>query len=305
MKITATKLSKWYGQVIGVNNCTFTVEPGVTGFLGPNGAGKTTLLRLMTGQLKSSTGTVKIDGEPVWNNHRLFESIGYCPEVDAFWRHLTGWDFVFSLLRIHGYDRAEAAERAERAISTVGMMDDRHKRIGGYSKGMRQRIKLAQAIAHDPRILFLDEPLNGMDPVGRHETIERIRRFGEEGRTVVVSSHILHEVEEMTDTILLVNHGRLLAEGNIYEIRRLIDTHPLQVTIQCDEIDVLMTHLVRFDDVQSVQFDRSRSRLTVETNRPDEFHRRLPGIVLDNNIHVQSLWSPDENLEAVFDYLVR
>ncbi len=305
MNIEAQKLSKWYGQVIGVNNCTFTIGPGVTGFLGPNGAGKTTLLRLMTGQLKPSKGAVTIDGEPVWNNHLLFDSIGYCPEVDAFWQFLTGWDFVVSLLRMHRFSPAEAAERAERAIETVGMLDERNRRVGGYSKGMRQRIKLAQAIAHDPQVLFLDEPLNGMDPVGRHATIKLIKRMGYEGKTVVVSSHILHEVEEMTDTILLVNHGRLLAQGNIYEIRRLIDTHPLQVTIQCAEIDVLMAHLVKYEDVQSVQFDRSRNRLTVETNRPDEFHRRLPGIILENNIHVQSLWSPDENLEAVFEYLVR
>jgi ABC-2 type transport system ATP-binding protein len=305
VNVEAQKLSKWYGQVIGVNNCTFTIAPGVTGFLGPNGAGKTTLLRLMTGLLKPSKGTVTIDGEPVWNNHRLFDSIGYCPEVDAFWRFLTGWDFVVSLLRMHGCSPAEAAERAERAIGIVDMLDDRNKRVGGYSKGMRQRIKLAQAIAHDPQVLFLDEPLNGMDPVGRHATIKLIKRMGSEGKTVVVSSHILHEVEEMTDTILLVNHGRLLAEGNIYEIRRLIDTHPLQVTIQCAEIDVLMAHLVKYEDVQSVQFDRSRNRLTVETNRPDEFYRRLPDIILNNDIHVQSLWSPDENLEAVFDYLVR
>ena len=144
-----------------------------------------------------------------------------------------------------------------------------------------------------------------MDPVGRRRTIDLIKRLGDEGRTVIVSSHILHEVEEMTDTILLINHGRLLAQGNIYEIRRLIDAHPLQVTIQCREIDVLMSKLAEYEDVQSVQFDRQRSRLTVETNRPDEFHQRLPRIILDNGIHVESLWSPDENLEAVFDYLVK
>jgi ABC-2 type transport system ATP-binding protein len=305
MRIEAEKLSKWYGQVIGVNNLTFSFEPGVTGFLGPNGAGKSTLLRLLTGQLKPSTGDVTVGGQRVWNNHRLFASIGYCPEEDAFWRYLTGWDFVFSLLCMHGYAKAEARRRAEAAIGAVDMMGDRDRRIGGYSKGMRQRIKLAQAIAHDPEILFLDEPLNGMDPVGRRCAIDMIKRMGKEGRTVIVSSHILHEVEEMTDTILLLNHGRLLAEGNIYEIRRLIDTHPLQVTIQCDGIDILMSRLVEFEDVQSVQFDRSRGRLTVETNRPDEFHGRLPGIILENGIEVQSLSSPDENLEAVFDYLVR
>jgi ABC-2 type transport system ATP-binding protein len=305
MRIEAEKLSKWYGQVIGVNNLTFEVGPGVTGFLGPNGAGKTTLLRLLTGQLRPSTGSVTIDGGPIWNNHRLFASIGFCPEEDAFWPYLTGWDFVFSLLRMHGYADAEARERTERAIRIVAMTDARDRRIGGYSKGMRQRIKVAQAISHDPELIFLDEPLNGMDPVGRKNTIDLIKRMGSEGRTIVVSSHILHEVEEMTDTILLINHGRLIAEGNIYEIRRLIDTHPLQVTIQCDEIDILMSRLVEFEDVQSVQFDRARGRLTVETNRPDEFHRRLPGIILEKGIHVESLWSPDENLEAVFDYLVR
>jgi ABC-2 type transport system ATP-binding protein len=305
VKIETEKLSKWYGQVIGVNNLTFKIEPGVTGFLGPNGAGKTTLLRLLTGQLKPSTGWVAVDGEPVRNNHRLFAKIGFCPEEDAFWSYLSGWDFVISLLRMQGFTKVEAAERAEHALRQVGMLDDRNRRVGGYSKGMRQRIKLAQSIAHDPDILFLDEPLNGMDPMGRRNAIDLVKRLGRDGKTVIVSSHILHEVEEMTDTILLVNHGRLLAEGNIYEIRRLIDTHPLQVTIQCDRIDTLMSRLVEFEDVQSVQFDRARNRLTVETNRPDEFHGRLPGIVLENGIQVHSLWSPDENLEAVFDYLVR
>ena len=305
MRIEAAKLSKWYGQVIGVNNLTFSIGPGVTGFLGPNGAGKTTLLRLLTGQLKPSTGRITIDGEPVRNNHRLFASVGYCPENDAFWRYLTGWDFVYSLLRMQGYQKPEARERAERALRQVDMMEDRDRRVGGYSKGRRPRIKLAQGIAHDPEMLILDEPLNGMDPLGRRRAIDLVKQLGGEGRVIIVSSHILHEVEEMTDTILLVNHGRLLAEGNIYEIRRLIDTHPLQVTIQCERIDKLMSELVRFDDVQSVQFDRARSRLTVETNRPDDFHRRLPGIVLEQGIRVQSLWSPDENLEAVFDYLVR
>ena len=305
MRIGAEKLSKWYGQVIGVNNLTFSIEPGVTGFLGPNGAGKTTLLRLLTGQLRPSTGRVTIGGIRPWNNHRIFAQIGYCPEEDAFWKYLTGREYVNSLLRMHGLSRVKADECTEQAIRTVDMEQEQDRRIGGYSKGMRQRIKLAQAIAHEPEVLFLDEPLNGMDPVGRRRTIDLIKRMGYEGRTVVVSSHILHEVEEMTDTILLINHGRLLAQGNIYEIRRLIDSHPLQVTIQCREIDVLMSKLAEYEDVQSVQFDRQRSRLTVETNRPDEFHRRLPGIILKNDIHVESLWSPDENLEAVFDYLVK
>lgn len=305
MRIRAEHLSKWYGQVIGVNDLDFEIGPGVTGFLGPNGAGKTTLLRLMTGQLRPSQGAVSIEGEPVWNNHTLLRRVGYCPEADAFWGYLTGWEFVTSLLKIHGCGPDEASDSAERAIGLMDMREARDKRIAGYSKGMRQRIKVAQAIAHDPEVLFLDEPLNGMDPVGRRTTIELVERLGEMGKTVVVSSHILHEVEAMTDTILLIHHGRLLAEGNIYEIRRLIDTHPLQVTIRCNNVNVLTARLMEFEDVLSVHFDREQGQLTVETNRPDEFHRRLPDLALENGVKIHSLWSPDESLEAVFGYLVR
>lgn len=305
MNIEVRNLSKWYGQVIGVNNLEFTLKPGVTGFLGPNGAGKTTLLRLLTGQLKPSKGSLSIDGQSVWNNHSVLSFVGYCPEADAFWNYLSGWDFVFSAMRMHGFSKEEARERTQKTIHKMDMEEAQHKRIGGYSKGMRQRIKMAQAIAHDPQVLFLDEPLNGMDPLGRRAMIDLIQKMGKDGKTVVVSSHVLHEVEEMTDKILLINHGRLLAEGNIYEIRRLIDTHPLQVTIRCDNVNVLTAKLLAFDDVKSVQFDRERSQLTVETNRPDDFHLRLPDIALKNGVKIHSLWSPDENLEAVFDYLVR
>lgn len=305
MKIDVLNLSKWYGQVIGVNNLNFTLGPGVTGFLGPNGAGKTTLLRLLTGQLKPSKGQLTIAGEIIWNNHEILRKVGYCPEMDAFWNYLTGHQYVFSLMRMHGFSPEEATSLSQKAIEMMDMTEAQHKRIGSYSKGMRQRIKMAQAIAHDPEILFLDEPLNGMDPMGRHTTIELIHRLGDEGKTVVVSSHVLHEVEAMTDTILLINHGRLLAEGNIYEIRRLIDTHPLQVTVRCDNVNVLTARLMEYDDVISVQFDRSKNQVTVETNRPDDFHQRLPEIALKNNVKIHSLWSPDENLEAVFDYLVR
>ena len=305
MNIEVTGLSKWYGQVSGVNDLAFTIGTGVTGFLGPNGAGKTTLLRLLTGQLKPSQGSVQVDGQPVWGNHTLMRHVGYCPENDAFWGYLSGRDFVEALLRMHGFGASEAAERAAGAIERMDMAEAADKSIAGYSKGMRQRIKMAQAIAHEPTILFLDEPLNGMDPLGRRAAIDLIRDLGEEGRTVVVSSHVLHEVEVMTDDILLINHGRLLAQGNIYEIRRLMDSHPLQVSIRCSNVNVLTARLMEFEDVLSIEFDREQDQLTVETNRPEEFHRRLPGIALENGVRIESLWSPDENLEAVFDYLVR
>lgn len=305
MIIKANHLSKWYGPVIGVNNLDFEITPGVTGFLGPNGAGKSTVLNLMTGQLKPSQGRLSIDEQPVWNNHNMMKNIGYCPEYDAYWHFLTGWHFVLSLTKMHGYSNAEATTLTEKAIEKVGMTKAMHRRIAGYSKGMRQRIKLAQAIAHNPDILFLDEPLNGMDPLARHETVMMIKALGESGKIVVVSSHILHEVESMTDNILLINHGRLLAQGNIYEIRKLLDQHPLQITIECEDIQKLSTVLLQFPDILGIQLDRQRNRVTIETNRPEAFHERFPKLVTDEKLTIQSLWSPDENLEAVFEYLVR
>jgi len=305
MTVEAKNLSKWYGQVIGVNNLNFKFNPGVTGFLGPNGAGKTTLLRLLTGQLKPSKGTTTINGQPVWNNHKVNRNLGYCSEADAFWSYLTGRRFLESMLRLQGFTAAESCNLADQTMELVGISNAAHKRIGSYSKGMRQRIKLAQAIAHDPDIIFLDEPLNGMDPLGRKITIDLIKDLGNKGKTIIVSSHILHEVEEMTDNILLINHGRLLAHGNIYEIRALIDNHPLQVSLRCNNVSLLTAKLMAFDDIQSVQFDRENSQLTIETDNPEQFHKRLPGLALENNIKIQSMWSPDENLEAVFDYLVR
>ena len=305
MMIQAKHLSKWYGQVIGVNNLEFDIQPGVTGFLGPNGAGKTTLLKLMTGQLSPSQGQILIDNTPVWNHHALMRQVGYCPEADAFWPYLNGFDFVSGLTQLHGFSPSESDKRTRDAIETVGMTESCKRKIAGYSKGMRQRIKMAQAIAHDPQILFFDEPLNGMDPLARHHTVEMIKKMGAAGKTVVVSSHVLHEVEEMTDNILLINHGRLLAQGNIYEIRKLLDQHPLQVTIQCDDIQKMASALLEYEDILSVHLDRAINRITVETNRPEVFHARLPDLVLEKKLNVQSLWSPDENLEAVFEYLVR
>lgn len=305
MIIKANHLSKWYGPVIGVNNLDFEIKPGVTGFLGPNGAGKTTVLKLMTGQLKPSQGQLTINNNAIWNNYEIMKDVGYCPEYDAYWHFLTGFDFVLSLTQMHRYSKEEAADLTEKAIEKVGMTKAMHRRIAGYSKGMRQRIKMAQAIAHNPQILFLDEPLNGMDPLARHETVMMIKALGESGKIVVVSSHILHEVESMTDNILLINHGRLLAQGNIYEIRKLLDRHPLQITIECKDIQKLSTALLQFPDILGIQLDRQRNRITVETNRPEAFHERFPKLVMDEKLEIQSLWSPDENLEAVFDYLVR
>jgi len=303
--IRAEHLSKWYGQVIGINDISIEIGPGVSGFLGPNGAGKSTLIKVLTGQLKPSKGRATLWGEPIWNNHELNRRLGYCPERDVLYEHMSGADFLRCMLELSGFSGRAARERASETIRAVGMSEAGGKKIGAYSRGMRQRIKLAQAIAHDPELIFLDEPLAGMDALGRRQTIDLIKSWGNAGKTVVVSSHILHEVEEMTDTIILINHGRLVASGDIYEIRRLIDTHPTQVTIACDDPRRLTSKLLEFDDVFSVQFDREKGEVSILTTEAETFHERLPSLLLESGIRVYSIMSPDENLQSVFEYLVK
>ena len=303
--IEMTNLSKWYGQVIGVNDITFSIGPGVTGLLGPNGAGKTTLLKLIAGQLKPSKGNLTIFGEPVLNNPKLYYRIGFCPEQDAFYDSMSGFQFVFNLALLTGYSKMEAEARSIEAIKLVDMLEAKDKKVRAYSKGMRQRIKFAQALVHEPELLFLDEPLSGMDAIGRRKTINLIKELGVNGKTVIVSSHILHEIESMTNNILLINHGRILAEGNVHEIRELIDEHPHNVYISCDKPRILASLLITFEDVASVNLDLENSGIVIETVKPDDFYSRLPAIILENDIKVENIHSPDDNLQAVFQYLVK
>ena len=303
--IVQTKdLSKWYGQVIGINDITLTVNTGITGLLGPNGAGKSTLLKLMTGQLKPNKGTLTVLGQTVWNNPEFNRRIGYCPDQDTFYEFMTGLEFVQFLATLHGYAAEEAEARALKAIATVDLIEAKDKHIGAYSKGMRQRIKFAQALVHEPELIFLDEPLAGMDPVLRRKTIRLIKELAERGVNIIVSSHILHEVEAMTNTILLIHRGRILAEGNISHIRELIDEHPHKVYLRCDKPRLLGSICVGFEYVASVEFESMDDGIVIETLKPDEFYSRLPEIVVDNDIRVDQLYSPDDNLEAVFKYLV-
>ena len=302
--IQTENLSKWYGDVIGINDVTLIVKPGITGLLGPNGAGKTTLLKLITGQLKPSRGSLTVLDAPVWNNPDLNRRIGYCPDEDRFYEFMTGFEFVRFLATLHGYPPEEAEGRTIKAIASVDLLEAKDKRIGAYSKGMRQRIKLAQALVHSPELIFLDEPLAGMDPIGRRRTIRLIKELAEHGISLIVSSHILHEVEAMTDTILLIHHGRILAEGNISHIRELIDEHPHKVYLRCDKPRILASICVGFEDVASVEFESMEDGMVIETLKPDDFYSRLPEIVVENQIQVDQLYSPDDNLQAVFKYLV-
>lgn len=303
--LQAKELSKWYGQVIAVNKVSFSVGPGVIGLLGPNGAGKSTLMKLITGQLRPSQGEITLFGGRVWNNYPLFHRIGFCPEQDSFYERMTGAQFLAALLRMHGYEETEVQRRVDAVLETVGLTTARDKKIAAYSKGMRQRIKMAQAMAHDPEILILDEPLAGMDPVARHETIRMVREWGKAGKCVVVSSHILHEVEAMTQNILLMHNGQILAEGDVHQIRGLIDKHPHNVYLRCSEPRRLAALLVGFPDVESVRFHPDGRVLTIESRKPDEFYERLPDLLLSHEIELEEITSPDDNLQAVFHYLVK
>ena len=297
-------LSKWYGQVIGLNDVTLKIGGGVTGLLGPNGAGKSTLLKLITGQLKPSKGSVKILGEPVWGNPGIFLRMGVCPEQDAFYERMTGHEWVSALLRLHGYGEREAGEMAMAALEQVDLTDAANKRIGAYSKGMRQRVKLAQALAHQPELLILDEPLSGMDPLARRKTIRLLRNWAAMGRNVIVSSHILHEIEALTSDILLMHHGRVLAEGNVHQIRDLIDEHPHTVCLRSKQPRVLATTLVADDDVLSLRFEEDA--VYVQTAKPDAFYARVTEMAANNGAgDIYEITSPDDNLQAVFDYLVK
>jgi ABC-2 type transport system ATP-binding protein len=302
--IAAEHLSKWYGQVSGLNDVTVTVPSGVTGLLGPNGAGKSTFMKLATGQLRPSAGTIRIFGEPIWGHPAQYFRLGFCPEQDAFYEGMTGLEWVDALARLHGMSNEAAAAAAHRALDAVDLLDAAHRKIGSYSKGMRQRVKLAQAIAHDPELLILDEPLSGMDPLMRRRTIRLIKEWGRAGKSVLVSSHILHEIEAMTSSILLMHNGRILAEGNVYQIRALIDEHPHVVSIRAADPRAVARLLLTQDDVTSVRFEGEG--LLVETPKPDAFYARLTDIAASGEAGaIDEVTSPDDNLQAVFTYLVK
>jgi ABC-2 type transport system ATP-binding protein len=302
--IAADHLSKWYGQVIGLNDVSVTVPPGVTGLLGPNGAGKSTFMKLVTGQLKPSKGSIQVLGEPIWGNPALYFKIGFCPEQDSFYERMTGLEWVTALVRLNGVNETEGAAMAHRALETVDLLDAADKKIGAYSKGMRQRIKMAQALAHDPELLILDEPLGGMDPIARRKTIRMIKDLGRAGRSVLVSSHILHEIESMTANILLINQGRIVAEGNVHQIRDLIDEHPHTVYIKADQTRALAREFLAQDDVLSLKFEDDA--VVVQTARPDAFYARLTELAASGELgSIHEVTSPDDNLQAVFQYLVK
>jgi len=296
--------SRWYAQVIGLNDVTCEIGPGVTALLGMNGAGKTTMMRLITGQLRPTTGKVRVFGMNPFANPEVYKLLGYCPDVDDFYEHMTGREFVELMARMSGMIPDEASSRTDRMLQRVGMAERADRKIGGYSKGMRQRIKLAQAMIHEPEVVLLDEPLNGLDPVGRREFIDLLAGFGEQGKIVLVSSHILFEVEQMTRSLLLLHRGRLLAVGDLRVIRELIDKHPHRIRIETTEPRTVAEKIAALPFVLSIQFDPSGRALEIQTKEADRFYSFLPTLSLECGLPIEGFSSPDNSLESVFGYLV-
>jgi len=299
--IETTHAARWYGQIIAVNDVTLSLEAGITGLLGPNGAGKSTLMKLLTGQLRASKGDVKVLGEPVWRNRALLRQIGYCPEHEGNYEDLTGLEFVTFMTRLHGIEVEDARKRAEEMLARLDLSDAMHRRIGEYSKGMRQRAKLAQAMAHDPKVLFLDEPLTGCDPLARVKVLDVVKDLAARGSSVVVSSHVLYEIETLTSQILLIHKGVVLAEGDIYAVRELIDKHPHQVRVECDKPRELGRALVEADHVLSLGFEPGA--IVIQTREPDRLYPAVPEAAKRAQVRIVSLTSPDNNLQSVFTYL--
>ena len=303
--IVFDNVSKFYGEVLGVNRVALTITPGVTSLVGPNGSGKTTLMNLMTGLLRPSRGRITVAGTPVDHPEQLCRKVGYCTQYDAFPPGLTGYQFVHATLGLHGFSPAECRERASRAIARVGLTEAAGRRVAGYSKGMRQRIRLAQAIAHDPQVVVLDEPLNGLDPMARAETIALFRQLGDEGRYVVLSSHILHEVDLISDRVILVHHGYIVAEGAIAGVRDEIDEeHPMQVLVRCDRPSFVASRIFELDSAVEIKIHDDKRGLLVQTRDADKFYLLLNRLVMEHDLDLEAVAPADEDVQAVYRYLI-
>ncbi len=303
--IVFDNVSKFYGEILGVNRVNLTIPLGITSLVGPNGAGKTTLMNLMTGLLRPSQGEVSVLGVPTDQPEKLFRKVGYCSQFDSFPRGMTGREFINAFLKVSGFPRSKTDDLTEIALERVDLLPAADRKIGAYSKGMRQRVRLAQSIAHQPSVLILDEPLNGLDPMVRAETIALFRQLAADGLHLIISSHILHEVDMMSDRVVLLNNGYVVAEGAIHGVRDEMDVeHPMQILIRCDRPSWLAARMFQKDDVVEARLHDDRQGLFVKTRNPDRFYLSLNEVVATGEVEVESVTPVDDDLSAVYEYLI-
>jgi ABC-2 type transport system ATP-binding protein len=297
-------VSKFYGEVLGVNRVSLRVGPGITSLVGPNGSGKTTLMNLALGLLRPSQGTISILGLAPSDVEAFFRLVGYCSQYDSFPRGVSGRQFVLSYLLVHGIPRPQARARVEEALARVGLLAAADRPVAGYSKGMRQRVKLAQALVHEPRVLFLDEPLNGLDPMARSEVIALLQALAAQGRHVIISSHILHEVDLLSDRVVLLNGGYVVAEGAVAGMREEMSQHPLQILVRCDRPSFLASRIFEEDHALEIKLHEDRGGLHVRTGDPGGFYRLLSRIVVREGLKIEALGPADDDVHAVYRYLI-
>ena len=297
-------VSKFYGEILGVNRVNLSIGPGITSLVGPNGSGKTTLMNLMTGLLQPSRGRISVLGSSPNHPEEMFSKVGYCSQFDSFPRGATGREFVRSYLLVHGYSRKEADELTVKALERVSLMDAADRKVAGYSKGMRQKARLAQSIAHNPRVLVLDEPLNGLDPMARAEVIGLFRSLAQEGLHLIISSHILHEVDMMSDCVILISNGYVIAEGNVHGVREEIEERPAEILIRCDQPSQLASKVFALDSVVEARVHKDRHGLFVKTKDADKFYLTFNQLVLENDWAIESVAPADDDLNAVYQYLI-
>jgi len=297
-------VSKFYGEILGVNRVNLQIAPGITSLVGPNGAGKSTLMNLMTGLLRPTRGSISLLGIPTDQPEQLFRKVGYCTQFDSFPRGVTGREFINSFLLVHGFDRKCANELSQIALERVSLQEAGDRKVAAYSKGMRQRIRLAQSIAHQPSVLILDEPLNGLDPMVRAETIALFRKLASEGLHLIISSHILHEVDMMSDRVVLLNSGYIVAEGDIHGVRNEMEEHPMQILIRCDQPAKLAAYVFEKNHVVEARLHDDRRGLFIRTRDADRFYLMLNRAVAEGAVSVETVAPVDDDLSAVYQYLI-
>ena len=302
--ITFANVSRFYGEVLGVNKVSLTIPPGVTSLVGPNGSGKTTLMNLMTGLIRPSQGEIDVLGISTEDPTHLCRAVGYCAQFDTYPKGLTGYQFVYSYLRVFGWTHEECDQRAMAALETVGLVEARNRPVAAYSKGMRQRAKLAQSTAHDPQVIILDEPLNGLDPLARAEAIALFEKWGKAGRHVIVSSHILHEVDRISDQVILLSQGYVVAEGQIQSVRGEVKDQPMQILVRCDRPSQLAARLFLGDHMSEAKLHTDGHGLLLRTRDADGFYLLLNKIVLETGLVIESVAPADDDVNSVYQYLI-
>jgi ABC-2 type transport system ATP-binding protein len=297
-------VSKFYGEVLGVNRVNLSLPPGLTSLVGPNGSGKTTLMNLMTGLVQPTQGRISVLGLTPDQPEEFFRHVGYCTQFDSFPKGVTGFEFIYQFLQLRGLRSAEAARLAGEAIERVNMREAAHRRVAGYSKGMRQRIRLAQAIAHHPTVLVLDEPLNGLDPMARAESIALFEALGKQGMHVVISSHVLHEVDKISDQVVLMSYGYVVAEGQIHGVRTEVKEHPMQILVRCPNPSFLASRLFCHDHVVEAKLNNDGKGVLVRTKDAEQFYQLLNRIVVEENFPLEAVSPNDDDVNSVYQYLI-